>query len=329
MQLVINSYGSYLHIVQDSFEIKLDEKKRRISPKKIDSILITNGCYLSSDAIQLALENKIEIQFLDKYGSPIGKVWHSKMGRTNLVRRKQLKLQDISLGVDIVKSLMIKKSQNMVTHLHKLSLRRNSQKTEYINNSIKYINERIRSIGSLDANEIDLIRYELMGYEGNISKKYFDVLSNIVPPQYKFSGRSYRPAKDEFNCYLNYGYGILYSKIEKALIIAGLDPYIGILHTDNYNKKSFVFDFIEPYRHYIDEIVIKLFTRKKIKKEHFSDVKGGLMLNDEGKKVIIQSVNELFDETKHYDGREIEIKNIMQYDAHKLANRILEEVELC
>jgi hypothetical protein len=36
---------------------------------------------------------------------------------------------------------------------------------------------------------------------------------------------------------LNYGHGVLYSMVEKACIIAGLDPYIGVLHTDNYNNK--------------------------------------------------------------------------------------------
>jgi hypothetical protein len=47
---------------------------------------------------------------------------------------------------------------------------------------------------------------------------------------------------------LNYGYGVLYSLVEKACIYAGLDPFVGFLHTDNYVKKSLVFDLLEPYR---------------------------------------------------------------------------------
>ena len=35
--------------------------------------------------------------------------------------------------------------------------------------------------------------------------------------------------------------------VVEAYIIAGLDPYIGFLHTDNYNKKSLVFDVIELF----------------------------------------------------------------------------------
>ena len=80
------------------------------------------------------------------------------------------------------------------------------------------------------------------------TKKYFEALSSILPEKYKFKSRSRNPAKDEFNAMLNYGYGVLYSMVEKACIIAGLDPYIGFLHTDNYNKKSLVFDVIELFR---------------------------------------------------------------------------------
>ena len=68
---------------------------------------------------------------------------------------------------------------------------------------------------------------------------------------------------------LNYSYGILYSSVEKSCILAGLDPYIGIMHTDNYNKVALVYDLIEMYRVYMDELVFKLFTTKKIRDEYF------------------------------------------------------------
>jgi len=82
----------------------------------------------------------------------------------------------------------------------------------------------------------------------------------LIPEKYAFEARSRNPAKDPFNCMLNYSYGILY--------IAGLDPYIGIMHTDNYNKKALVYDMVEMYRGYMDEIV--LFSTKKVQDDFFS-----------------------------------------------------------
>lgn len=169
------------------------------------------------------------------------------------------------------------------------------------------------------------IRGTLQGYEGTASRIYFSRLSDLMPEKYKFNGRSKNPAKDEFNCMLNYGYGIMYSNVERACILAGLDPYIGIMHVDNYNRQAFVFDLIEMYRIYIDKIVFKLFSTKKIKPDYFDEVEGGLYLNKLGKEILISKYNEEMEKKIQYKGRKIQLQNIIQYDCHNIANRILKE----
>lgn len=324
MQLIINTYGAYLHVNQNSFEIKSKDTKQRISAKKVNSILITTGATISTNAVKLALENNIEIQFLDEFGRSLGKIWHPKLGSTTYIRRRQLELTETEEGTKIVKELMLAKTKNMIDHLYELGIKRSQEKQEYLNEKLKEI-ELLKKKLARVSGPVAKVRNSLMGYEGNISRKYFSCLSYLLPDRYKFEGRSSRPAKDEFNCLLNYGYGVLYGKVEKALIIAGLDPYVGILHTDGYNKKSFVFDFIEPYRHYIDRVVMKLFSRKKVNKSQFDKVRGGLTLNDEGKKLLLTDLNEYFQKKIRYKGREIKIENTIQYDCHNLANRIIKE----
>ncbi|MBW2028434.1 MAG: CRISPR-associated endonuclease Cas1, partial [Deltaproteobacteria bacterium] len=89
----------------------------------------------------------------------------------------------------------------------------------------------------------------------------------LATVQNEFDGRSRRPAKNPFNAVLNYCYGMLYGLVEKACILAGLDPYIGFLHADDYNKKSLVFDLIEPFRIYGEQTAVYLFTGKKVHQE--------------------------------------------------------------
>src|SRR6056297_3643266 len=103
MQLIINSFGSYLHVKESCFELKIEDKKEKISTKKVDSILIATKAGLSTDAINLALKNNIEIQFLDEYGQPTGKIWHSKLGSTTAIRRRQLKIVENKDGTELVK----------------------------------------------------------------------------------------------------------------------------------------------------------------------------------------------------------------------------------
>jgi len=43
MQLVINSFGAFLHKYQETFRVKVKDRQFRFSPKKVDSILVTSG----------------------------------------------------------------------------------------------------------------------------------------------------------------------------------------------------------------------------------------------------------------------------------------------
>ena len=168
-------------------------------------------------------------------------------------------------------------------------------------------------------------RQTILGLEGMSSRIYFEAISTIMPKKYLFKGRSRNPAKDEFNCLLNYGYGVLYSMVEKACIIAGLDPYVGFMHTDGYNKKSFVFDIIELFRTFVDKTVIYLFSKRLVKDKCFDKVKGGLSLNKEGKALLIEHLNKTFDKEMKYNGRNIKTRNIMQYECHKIANNFIKK----
>lgn len=171
--------------------------------------------------------------------------------------------------------------------------------------------------------KLDEMRGKIMGLEGMASRHYFTALSFLLPDKWKFNGRSRNPARDEFNCLLNYGYGVLYSKVEKACIIAGLDPYVGFNHTDDYNKKSFVFDLIEMYRIHIDRTVFNLFSKKQVSDSFFDEIPKGMTLNKEGKAVLIQAVNETFDKEISYRGRNIKIGNTIQFDCHRIANSLI------
>ena len=321
MQLVINTYGSYLRKNGDCFLVKNEDKVFEVSVKKVDSIMITTSAYLSTDALKFAIENNIDVIFLDEFGDPYGRVWHSKLGSTVLIRRKQLEISAAEEGLELAKEWIIKKVENQTDFLERLK-RPREDKAEKLEESIKGLAEITQKLTAL-AGMIDERRGTIMGLEGSAGRIYFDALSYVMPERFKFEGRSRNPAKDEFNALVNYGYGVLYSLVEKACIVAGLDPYIGFVHTDNYNKKSLVFDLIEMFRIFAEETVVYLFSGRKIKVEYFDEVKGGFNLNKEGKALLIQALNENLDETMRYKGRNIQKRNIIQFECHSIANGLI------
>ena len=260
MKLVINSEGIYLTKVGECFCVKKDRQKQEIAAKKVEQIIITTAAAISTDAIELAVENNIDIVFLKKYGAPFGRVWHSKMGSISTIRKKQLDLDSNNMGTTLVKEFLCQKMNNQVEFLNSLAMNRRDDRKNDIKETISKIKELVKKVENIDDN-INNVRNSLQGYEGTASRLYFSKLSELMPEKFKFDGRSKNPAKDEFNCMLNYGYGIMYSNVERACILSGLDPFIGIMHVDNYNRQSFVFDLIEMYRIYIDQIVFKLFSK--------------------------------------------------------------------
>lgn len=321
MQLVINTYGSYLQKNGDCFKVKTDDKVFEISCKKVSSILISTSAYVTTDAIKLAMENNIDIIFLDEFGNPFSRVWHSKIGSTTLIRRCQLEIAETEDGLKLALSWIVRKIENQIDLLKRLRTTRPHKSAE-ITSYIEKLKTYKESLENLTGT-IDEKRGKILGLEGNAGRVYFECISFLMPDRYKFSGRSRNPAKDEFNALLNYAYGILYSKVEKSCIIAGLDPYIGILHTDNYNKKSLVFDLIENYRIWADETVINLFASRLVKQEQFNKLHNGLTLNKEGKALLIDAFTKFLDESIRYNNRNIKRADIIQFDCHKIANQLI------
>ncbi len=308
------------------FRFQNKENRLDLSPMKVESIIISNKAMISTQAISLALENNIDLVFLDKYGFPIGRVWFSKMGSTALIRRKQLEAANNEQGIRFVIDMVKQKLNNQIAFLKKLKYAR-PEKKELFEAPVHTIQ------GSLEALSHDQINLEdsralIMGLEGAAGRAYFSCISKIMTEKFQFKGRSRRPALNPFNAALNYCYGVLYSKVEKACIIAGLDPFVGFMHTDNYNKKSLVFDLIEPFRIFADQVAVYFFTGKKAKDEYFDQQPFSCTLNTKGKPVVIDALNRHLEEKVRYRKRNVKRKYLISHEAHKLANILLEDEDI-
>jgi len=324
MQLVLNTYGAYLHKTGDCFEIKVGEEKRSISAQKVQSIWITTAASFSTDAIQMAMENNIDVVFLDHFGNPYARIWQSKLGSTTKIRRRQLEVSESREGLSLAMDWVVQKMSNQISFLEELQRHRAEKAdtmAEYLD-SMHFALQKLQAWRERQDAEPGTVR----ALEGGAGHAYFACLSFLIPEAWRFSGRSHQPARDGFNAMLNYSYGILYGLVERACLLAGLDPYIGFLHSDNYNKKSLIFDIIEPFRTHGDETVFYLFSKRQVKKEYFNEIPNGVTLNESGKKLLISAFNEHMDERIRYRGRNICRRDIIQFECHRLANGLLGKV---
>ena len=66
MELILNTYGVSLNRDNEGFVISTSDGKQRIPAVGIDSIQISRGAQITSDAVMLAVEHEIEVMFMDR-----------------------------------------------------------------------------------------------------------------------------------------------------------------------------------------------------------------------------------------------------------------------
>lgn len=79
------------------------------------------------------------------------------------------------------------------------------------------------------------------------------------------------------NYLLNYGYAILRAIIARALVASGLMVQLGIFHHNKYNAYCLADDVMEPYRPYVDQIVIDMVANSKPTEELTQEQKVALL----------------------------------------------------
>ena len=243
----------------------------------------------------LALEHEIEIMFMDQTGTPIGRVWSPRYGSISSIRKGQLNFSYSHDAVDWIKRVVSQKIENQQAMM--LLFSTPDHPNPATEKSVRRLEDYRKKISTLEGEVVHDIAATLRGWEGQASRIYFATINEFLPEPFRFEVRSQRPALDVVNAILNYGYGILYGRIEGIMIKAGIDPYIGIMHRDNYNRPVLVYDIIELYRIWVDYVVYTLVAQGVVTDEFYSvRPDGSYWLEPLGRRILIQSLNDYMDE---------------------------------
>jgi len=323
MNIVIQTPGSGLKLENNNYVLYLLDQKYTFPPDQVKSITIAKGASISSDAILKAIENETDIIFVDNLGNPQGRIWSPKYGSISTIRINQIEFVFSPKATELIINILTQKIDNFIAILLYLS----TVKPQFENNvqrSITALYDYKTKLQNIPIDIISEVAPKIRGWEGQAAKKYFETVAAILPPKFNFTQRGNPPAKDPINAILNYLYGILYSKIEGSLIKAGLDPYVGILHRNEYNRPSLVFDIIELFRHWADYITFTLALRNEIDIDTFFIIQddGTYWLDSLGKKIVIQAFNDYLSEIITFNNLQRSREEYIQHYAHQLAQQI-------
>ena len=213
------------------------------------------------------------------------------------------------------------KAEEQIRNLKYLTNRQRTKSASLLER-INRIDEQARALKKFEDLPIEACRKSLLGIEGTIARDYWQGIALGLPQEYAFEKRSRRPAQDGFNATLNYLYGMLYTIVEGGLFAVGLDPHIGIFHADEYNKPTLSFDLIEPFRPWVDRLLLEECFEGSLLDSYFARNQFGYFFNKKGKAYIIPLFNAYLRSTKRFQARDTSVKNHIYNLAAKLARRI-------
>ncbi len=314
--LIISDYGVRIRFRDGVFVIENKSLKKTIPPMNIDQLIIaTGGVSITSKAIRKAMSLGIDVVFLDSRGEPVGRIYPVYINRTVETRRMQYKAFNTDKKYDVINAIIYAKITNQAGLL----------KRYYYITRNKYIKKGYLNILSIRDKELPVentsnFNEKIMEIEARAARIYWSTYSLLIPKDYGFDSRD-QDGTDPVNILLNYGYGVLYKEVWRSLVLAGLDPYAGFLHTDRSGKPVLVFDFIEQFRFIVDLIILRL-LRKKWKPV----IEGGLLSWD-SRRYFIEKIEEFLEKEKttYYTSQPITIRQAMKKTAFQLAAFLRDE----
>lgn len=264
-RLFVMTHGSYITNEEEYLVVK--RKKNEIARYKLNDLglvfLQGRGMNISV-SLQLKLaELDIPIVFAPTIGIPVAATNSIRSLKSHLRRLQILRREDIDIihtGISMLQA-KIRNQASLLKYFFKYKKRNKEIKSIRIKKdiySIQEIAERIKLLNPGTEN----VRALAMGYEGQAASIYWQIIKQLIPPEFDFMGRITKSARDIINQCFNYVYGLLYGEVWRAVIKAGIDPYFGIIHGSLRDTGSMVFDVIEEFRSpFADRIVIGMLGR--------------------------------------------------------------------
>jgi len=167
---------------------------------------------------------------------------------------------------------------------------------------------------------------ELRGIEGAAAKKVFDWMNLLIEnPQFQIKKRQ-RRNPDRINSLLNFGYYLLFSRINATVRGLGLNPYLGFLHSSKNKYESLVSDIVDVFRSRIDRLIIRLVNLKIIKPEDFIETDRGFFLNKDAVKKFLSQFEK--DMQKRPNKTTLSLKEHIYFQVFSLRSWVKEETSL-
>ena len=238
-----------------------DVEVQVLQPHEVTEIQVHGGAHISAAMRRLLLREGIDVVFLSRNGRYEGRLT-STTSRIGARRIAQYRLAaDPARALAMAREIVASKVDNQRTLLQ---ARQAFLKKEEIGDALAAMRSSLARTRL--ATDLDSLR----GLEGMAARHYFQGFGAcITNTLFTFTGRNRRPPRDPVNACLSFGYALLLSQVEAALLAASVDPFVGCLHSALRGAPALALDLTEEFRPWVDGTVLTLVNRRQISPEDF------------------------------------------------------------
>jgi CRISPR-associated protein Cas1 len=280
-------------------------------------ILPARGVSVSVELLADAAERGISVAFLGPSGKPYALLSSPMLTATVSTRREQLRAMDDARGAEVCRRIVAGKLRNqagLLTYFAKALGEGDGSRRERVLKAAGSLREARREAMRVRGGSAGAVRETLMGMEGAAGRVYWEGVSALCEGHAHFEGRRREGDIGPVNALLNYGYGILYSRVWGVALNAGLDPFAGFLHTDRPGKPSLVLDLVEELRAPVVDRPVLAYLRLG-RRVRFD----GKQLAEDTRRALAEAVLERLESPVPYAGRRLRLSSVIQAQARSLA----------
>jgi CRISPR-associated protein Cas1 len=286
--LYVQTQGASLHLDGEAIRVILPEEPgRRVLPlRRYDALVIYGHVSVSADLIAHCARDGRPITWMSPTGRFVGRLDGAQRGNVLLRHAQHQAHADPAARLAIARPIVAGKLQNTRHVLVRAARDADGQRQVALRQAAADIAGMIPPTAT--AATLD----ELMGAEGNATRRYFSVFGHLVSGQSDLpplTGRTRRPPTDPLNALLSFAYGLLRGLVHGACEVVGLDPYLGFLHGLRPARPALVLDLMEEFRAPVaDRFALSLVNRRQVTSRDFDTLPGGAVsLSEDGRKTVL------------------------------------------
>ena len=292
--------------------------KRDLPVERVRDIYVMSEMQFNTSLINLLSKNGIAVHFFNYYNFYTGSFYpREQLLSGNLLIHQTTHYTDPEKRMIIARKFVQGAASNIYRNLR------------YYNGRGKDVKEIMDDIDSYRIN-IDKAKtiQELMGYEGNIRKRYSDAWPVIINQEIEFEKRVMHPPDNMMNSLISYVNSMIYTKVLTEMYQTQINPTISYLHEPGERRFSLSLDVAEIFKPLIgDRLIFSLLNKNQITEKSFTKDLNFLHLEKNASQLIASELEKKMNTTiKHKDlGREVSYRYLMRLEVYKLIKHILGE----